>query len=95
MLSPEHFSFPCHQTIIWAGIAMIDKPECYICCRYFSLFKLLFCFIIPVVVPPLLWDERWYASAMGIGVIRYILLLNAAWSVNSLAHIWGSKPYDR
>jgi stearoyl-CoA desaturase (delta-9 desaturase) len=55
----------------------------------------LFCFFIPVVVPPLLWGEGWYNSAMGIGIVRYVLLLNAAWSVNSLAHIWGGKPYDR
>jgi fatty-acid desaturase len=32
---------------------------------------------------------------MSIGIVRYVLLLNAAWSVNSLAHIWGGKPYDR
>jgi hypothetical protein len=67
----------------------------FFCCRYFSLFKLLFCFVIPVVVPPLLWGEGWYISAMGIGIVRYVFLLNAAWSVNSLAHIWGAKPYDR
>jgi stearoyl-CoA desaturase (delta-9 desaturase) len=74
---------------------MIPKPVFYVCYRYFSLLKLLFCFFIPVVVPPLLWDEGWYNSAMGIGIVRYVLLLNAAWSVNSLAHIWGGKPYDR
>ncbi|XP_021924113.1 acyl-CoA Delta(11) desaturase-like isoform X2 [Zootermopsis nevadensis] len=63
--------------------------------KYFSLLKMLFCFFVPVVVPPLLWSEGWYNSAMGVGILRYVLLLNAAWSVNSLAHIWGGKPYDR
>ena len=29
------------------------------------------------------------------GAMRYCLALNATWLVNSLAHIWGGKPYDK
>jgi stearoyl-CoA desaturase (delta-9 desaturase) len=28
-------------------------------------------------------------------VVRYVLGLNFTWLVNSAAHIWGKKPYDR
>lgn len=26
---------------------------------------------------------------------RYVITLNATWTVNSVAHLWGSKPYDK
>jgi stearoyl-CoA desaturase (Delta-9 desaturase) len=28
-------------------------------------------------------------------VLRYVLSLNGTWLVNSAAHIWGVKPYDK
>jgi fatty-acid desaturase len=64
-------------------------------CRYFTLLKIIFCFAIPIAVPPLFWDERWQYAALGIGVVRYVASLNFTWLVNSAAHIWGKKPYDR
>lgn len=66
-----------------------------VCSRYFTLLKIIFCFVIPIAVPPLFWDERWQYSALGIGVVRYVASLNFTWLVNSAAHIWGTKPYDR
>ncbi|XP_076251571.1 acyl-CoA Delta-9 desaturase-like [Rhynchophorus ferrugineus] len=36
-----------------------------------------------------------YGSAFLITVTRYIWSLNVTWLVNSAAHIWGMKPYDR
>lgn len=68
---------------------------CSVCSRYFTLLKIIFCFAIPIAVPPLLWDEKWQYSALGMGVVRYVLGLNFTWLVNSAAHIWGNKPYDR
>ncbi|GLV31137.1 uncharacterized protein CBL_12211 [Carabus blaptoides fortunei] len=62
--------------------------------RHFVPLKLLCCFIIPTLVPVLWWGENWYNSFLSQGVIRYIFSLNATWSVNSAAHIWGYKPYD-
>jgi stearoyl-CoA desaturase (Delta-9 desaturase) len=32
----------------------------------------------------------WYGN-----IYRYILGLNGVWTVNSVAHLWGSKPYDK
>jgi stearoyl-CoA desaturase (delta-9 desaturase) len=28
-------------------------------------------------------------------IARYVSLLNATWSVNSIAHLWGMRPYDK
>lgn len=32
---------------------------------------------------------------MSQAVIRYVLSLNFTWLVNSAAHIWGNRPYDK
>ncbi|XP_046602986.1 acyl-CoA Delta-9 desaturase-like isoform X2 [Neodiprion virginianus] len=62
--------------------------------RYFWQMKLLFCFVIPIVVPVYFWNETWYISIMSQIFIRYIAGLNFTWLVNSAAHMWGTKPYD-
>ncbi|XP_050437283.1 acyl-CoA Delta(11) desaturase-like [Adelges cooleyi] len=63
--------------------------------KYFLPLKLLLCFVLPVIVPVLAWNENWMESIASIGVVRYVLNLNFTWSVNSVAHIWGNKPYDK
>jgi len=82
-------------------ITMRNLDDCamtivlHVCSRYFTLLKIIFCFVIPIAVPPLFWDERWLQSVLGIGVVRYVASLNCTWLVNSAAHIWGNHPYDR
>ncbi|XP_075225347.1 acyl-CoA Delta-9 desaturase-like isoform X2 [Lycorma delicatula] len=55
----------------------------------------LFCFAIPTYIPIYFWNENpwiaWYVA----GITRYTLSLNFTWLVNSAAHIWGTKPYDK
>ena len=50
--------------------------------------------MIPTVVPHFLWGESLWISYFLAASLRYCLSLNATWLVNSLAHIWGGKPYD-
>lgn len=63
--------------------------------KYFTFFKLFFCFIIPVAVPCFVWKEELRYSIVGMAFVRYVLNLNFTWLVNSAAHIWGNKPYDK
>ncbi|XP_065212583.1 acyl-CoA Delta-9 desaturase-like [Planococcus citri] len=63
--------------------------------KYFLYFKILCCFILPVLVPLYVWNETWRISFCSQVFIRYVINLNFTWSVNSLAHKWGSKPYDK
>ena len=54
----------------------------------------LCCFIVPTLVPMWAWDESlWHAWHMT--VAKYALSLNGTWSVNSAAHIWGVKPFEK
>ncbi|XP_026732720.1 acyl-CoA Delta(11) desaturase-like [Trichoplusia ni] len=63
--------------------------------KYFMLFKVACCWVIPSIIPALFWNESWETSIMSQAVLRYLLSLNFTWSVNSFAHLWGNKPYDK
>nr|ABO43722.1 acyl-CoA delta-11 desaturase [Thaumetopoea pityocampa] len=52
------------------------------------------CFILPTVIPMYFWGES-LNNAWHICILRYAMNLNVTFSVNSLAHIWGNKPYDK
>ncbi|CAL8118607.1 unnamed protein product [Orchesella dallaii] len=62
--------------------------------KYFVPLTTVACFLIPWFVPVIFWGEdvlrSWHVSMM-----RYIIILNVTWCVNSVAHIWGDKPYDK
>ncbi|XP_071440253.1 acyl-CoA Delta-9 desaturase-like, partial [Hetaerina americana] len=63
--------------------------------KYFLPIKIIFCFLIPVAVPVIFWGEPWIRSFVLLGTLRYIIGLNFTWCVNSAAHLWGFKPYDK
>lgn len=63
--------------------------------RYFWWFYSLFCFIIPSLVPVYLWRETWSCAFVSQSIIRYVIVLNLTFSVNSFAHMWGIRPYDK
>ncbi|XP_046405721.1 acyl-CoA Delta-9 desaturase-like isoform X2 [Ischnura elegans] len=74
---------------------IVDDPLLAFHTKYFIPLKILFCFVIPVAVPSLFWNEPWFHSFVLIGCLRYIIALNITWCVNSAAHLWGFKPYDQ
>ena len=53
-----------------------------------------FCFIIPTILPNLLWGESVF-NGYFISIVRYVFVLHFTWLVNSAAHFFGMKPYDR
>ncbi|CAG9113394.1 unnamed protein product [Plutella xylostella] len=53
------------------------------------------CFIIPACLPVYLWGEDPWTSWYVASVWRYTLSLNFTWLVNSAAHIYGNRPYDK
>lgn len=63
--------------------------------RYYVPLLIFFNFILPTCIPVYLWKETWYYAMTSQMFMRYPAVLNGVWSVNSVAHIWGDKPYDR
>nr|AKA66436.1 stearoyl-CoA desaturase-1 [Larimichthys crocea]AKA66437.1 stearoyl-CoA desaturase-1 [Larimichthys crocea] len=63
--------------------------------RYYKLSVVVMCFLLPMWVPWYLWGETLWVSYFVPAVLRYAMLLNATWLVNSAAHMWGNRPYDK
>lgn len=55
----------------------------------------LFCFILPAFMPVWLWAENPWTSWYVASVWRYMMSLHGTWLVNSAAHIYGNRPYDK
>ncbi|KAJ6661697.1 hypothetical protein lerEdw1_013219 [Lerista edwardsae] len=63
--------------------------------RHYKLSVVIMCFIFPAVVPWYFWGESFFNSFLIASILRYTLILNATWLVNSAAHMFGNRPYDQ
>uniref|UniRef100_A0A6B2E899 Putative fatty acid desaturase n=1 Tax=Phlebotomus kandelakii TaxID=1109342 RepID=A0A6B2E899_9DIPT len=63
--------------------------------KYYGILMPIFCFIIPALIPYYLLGETFSNSWYIASVMRYVLSLHGTWLVNSAAHLWGMKPYDK
>jgi len=66
-----------------------------VCHRYYKILMPLLCFILPTILPVYGWGESWANSWFVATMFRYTFSLNVTWLVNSAAHMWGGRPYDR
>lgn len=71
-----------------------DDPVLAFQKKYYMVLMPLMCFYFPTVVPVYFWGESWH-NAWYINLFRYALSLNCTWLVNSAAHLYGHKPYDK
>ena len=62
--------------------------------RYYLPLCLLFCVVIPSLVPWYFWNEPGHTSFLFLFAFRYITSLHCTWLVNSAAHLWGERRYD-
>ena len=46
------------------------------------------------VIPIVFWNETFWLSYV-MCLLRICTLYNATWLVNSVAHMFGNKPYDK
>ncbi|KAG7213573.1 hypothetical protein KM043_002828 [Ampulex compressa] len=61
--------------------------------KHFLILKILCAFAIPVLIPVYFWDDTWEVAIKSQAIVRYAVGLHITWSVNSVAHIWGPRPY--
>ncbi|XP_049868596.1 acyl-CoA Delta-9 desaturase-like [Pectinophora gossypiella] len=62
--------------------------------KYYFILMPLCCFILPTIIPTL-WGESIWNGFFVAAIFRFIYVLNVTWLVNSAAHMFGSKPYDK
>ncbi|XP_063348276.1 stearoyl-CoA desaturase b [Pelmatolapia mariae] len=63
--------------------------------RHYVVSVLVLWFLVPTLVPWYLWGESLVVGCFVPGLLRYVAVLNATWLVNSVAHMWGNRPYDK
>lgn len=56
---------------------------------------LIFSVLLPIAVPMVLWNERTVIALFTVYFARSVIQLNATWLVNSLAHLYGTRPFDK
>nr|XP_049704544.1 acyl-CoA Delta(11) desaturase-like [Helicoverpa armigera] len=54
----------------------------------------LCCFILPTLAGVWLWDESWWTAVAWQCFIRYASAFHCEFTVNSLAHAYGYRPYN-
>ncbi|KAF7247356.1 Acyl-CoA desaturase [Varanus komodoensis] len=63
--------------------------------RHYKASVVIMCFLVPPLVPWYFWGESYFNSFLLAAILRYTLILNATWLVNSAAHMYGYRPYDK
>lgn len=54
-----------------------------------------FALLIPTAVPIVCWYENPLVALFVAFFARSVLLLNGTWLVNSAAHLYGTRPFDK
>ena len=57
-------------------------------CFFFTVF-------LPVFIPWYFWGEDLLVAFLLLMALRYVVTLHSTWLVNSAAHLWGSRRYDK
>lgn len=63
--------------------------------RYYLPLCVLFTILIPSVVAWYFWNEQGHIAFLYLFAFRYVISLHCTWFVNSAAHLWGDRPYDK
>ncbi|KAH9412455.1 hypothetical protein DERP_011040 [Dermatophagoides pteronyssinus] len=64
--------------------------------RRFYIPLVIICWgIIPTLIPYYCFNETLWHSFLGCVCFRYVYVLHCTWLVNSAAHLWGHRPYDK
>ena len=63
--------------------------------KYYYILALIMSVFVPTIIPWYFWNEKLVYSFLMCGAFRYICTLHVTWLVNSAAHLFGKRPYDR
>lgn len=63
--------------------------------RYYIPLVFMIGIAIPTLIPVYLWNENMMRAFFVCVVLRYCVSLHIAFCINSVAHLFGSRPYDK
>ena len=62
--------------------------------EYYYYIALPVCFILPTMVPVYFWNEDPIVAFACCACLRLAITFHSTWCINSVAHLYGYKPYD-
>lgn len=74
---------------------LLEDPVVVYQRKYYWYLAPFIAFLLPAIVPWYFWSESWVVSWYLCSIFRLCLILNVTCLVNSAAHIWGTRPYDK
>ena len=60
--------------------------------KLFPWWNLFWCFVFPTLYGKYMFNSYWTGFII-FGILRWVFLLHATWCVNSIAHLYGNRPY--
>lgn len=63
--------------------------------RLYAPLTVVLSYALPTVVPWWLWGEDLLVAHLVAAQLRQVLTLHATFLINSAAHMWGLRPYDK
>jgi len=74
---------------------LLNDPIVHFQKKYYMLLFWTVCIFMPTIIPTLMWGESLLVAFTVTGVFRYVFTLHMTWLVNSLAHYYGMRPYNK
>ncbi|XP_055697530.1 acyl-CoA Delta-9 desaturase-like [Phlebotomus papatasi] len=63
--------------------------------QHYKVLYTIFALLLPTVVPIICWNENPIVALFLAYFTRTVIQLNVTWLVNSAAHLFGTRPYDK
>jgi len=74
---------------------LLEDPVVRFQHNYYYFVSLLVCFVFPTFVPYYFWNEDPWIAFTCCACLRLAITLHSTWCINSVAHLYGYKPYDK
>lgn len=69
-----------------------EDPVVAIQDKYYMFFGPFFCYILPALMGMWYADDAW-RGFLYLGHLRWVACLHATWCINSVSHVFGTRPY--
>jgi stearoyl-CoA desaturase (delta-9 desaturase) len=62
--------------------------------KYYPLLVLIVSLFMPIFASMYFFDET-FSGAYHMNIFRLVLAWHITWSINSVSHIWGNRPFEK
>ena len=62
--------------------------------KFYPIIVPFVCFLLPIMLSVNFFGEN-FSTALYVNMARYMFTLHITWSINSVSHIYGDKPFEK